>query len=302
MGLAEQIVASLPQGSKDQAIARSARCRDLILSGQALELRFVPIVSTLSEQGIPRWVATFHVTTDAIQIGLPGDSFRPTLTDQDQIRVADALGLSRTTGRLADLAYAAAPLKLAPVLKSATDAEVAIMGTAPVMLAHSKAVDAQIAAGAPGMTWDPTFLRRPVGKDWCASNGNTTSGGSRHATNYGWHTARRTGYEPVTSLPGVHVEQPFAHKHWWTHTDYSQVATFVDPSVQLLDLRTAAMVETNLRDLNADPMLAQLWSHEGTIREALPERSRLASIGWIAYGAIGAIAIGALAAALAKGT
>ena len=297
MGLADTIVAGLPQ---TDPIGRSARMRDLVLGGHALELRFVPILSTLSEQGVPRWIATFQVSTDAIQIGTPGDSFRPTFTDEHQIELANALGLSRPTGLLADLTWAAAPLQLPPHLHGNTEAERKVMGTAPVMLLHSREIDADLARLAPDMPWDPIVLRRPVGKDWCASNGNTIINGVRHATNYGWHTTRPTRHKSLT-LPGVNVEQPFASAHWWNHTDYSQTATFVRPDVQLLDIRTGQIANTNLHDVNADPVLAKLWSHEGTIHEALPERSRLSEVKWIAYGAIGAIAIGVLAAAISQG-
>lgn len=280
------------------ATTRSGQMLRLVENGHALQLYWVPIFSQLSEQGVPRWLATFEVTTDAMQLGEPGDAFRATFTDRDQIAICELLGISRTTGKLADLAWSVSPIKLTPHTFGNTKKELAIMATAPVMLAHSRAIDAELAARAgEDLTLAPTVLRRPVGKDWCASNLNRQTGpDSRQATNYGWHLSKGSSEHKAITMPAVSVLQPYAAKHPWTHADYSQTATFVRPAVKVLDLRTGQITETNLRDLNADATLAKLWNHDGTIREAVPETETLTAARWVEYGAIGLATLGALAA------
>jgi hypothetical protein len=289
---AGELVASLPE----DATARSAALLGLVQAGHALELLWAPVIASLSDGKVPRWVATFQVSTDALQLGEPGDSFRGTFCDRDQIRICELLGLSRTTGKLADLAWLQSPVKLRAHTFSSTDAEVAVMDRKRVMVAHSQAIDAELRSiVGEDLTVAPNVLRRPVGKDWCASNANRPIPGGRKATNYGWHV--RGPWEGwAVTLPGIGVGQPYAQKHDWTHTDYSQTATFVRPLVYLTDLTRATTEPIALADLNADPTLAKLWSHDGPIRENIPAAETTGSIAWVAYGALGLVTLAALAA------
>ena len=283
-----------------QPVERSAYLRDRALGGNALELGWSPILSELADPSTPRivrWVGTFRVSADALRLGTPSSNFRATFTDQDQITIAAELGLSRTTPRLADLAYLQSPLKLAPQILSSEPAWFAKMNSTAAMDEHSRRVDLAIPPGLAHLD----ILRRPVGKDWCASNANiSTSPSTRIATNYGWHYPSTSGRRTVTGLPGVSVRQGPGQAHNWHHTDYSQTATFVHPTVTVLDISTGRTDEITLADLNDDPILARLWSHEGTIREGRPPptQATLHAIPWIRWAAAGAtLALGVALAA-----
>lgn len=287
-----ELVAGLPENPTE----RSARLLGLVQQGHALELLWAPVIASLSDGKVPRWVATFQVTTDALQMGDPGDSVRATFCDRDQIAICEMLGLSRTTAKLADLAWLQSPIKLRAHTFSSTDEEVAVMGRKAVMVKHSKAIDDELRSiVGEDLTVAPNILRRPVGKDWCASNENRPLNGGRKATNYGWHV--RGPWEGwAVTLPGIGVGQPYAQAHPWTHTDYSQTATFVRPMVYLTDLTRSTTEPITLADLNADKVLARLWSHDGTIRENIPAAETTGSIPWVAYGAIGLVTLAAVAA------
>jgi hypothetical protein len=254
-----------------------------------------PVISMLSEGPTPRWVATFQVSTDALQLGEPGDAFRATFTDLDQRAICFAAGLSRITGKLSDLAWLQAPVKLTP-----HNQPIEHMGDTSVMLDHSRAIDDEIAAfGGGELALAPYVLRRPVGKSWCASNLNVEIDGARRATNYGWHfRASRGDYRTVSLPQGIWVLQPFANAHWENHTDYSQTADFVRPSVALTDLRSGQLSQVGLDELNKDATLSRLWSHDGPIREGAQSTGTGSGLSWTAWGAIGIASIGALAAAV----
>lgn len=117
---------------------------------------------------IPDHTATFHVFADALKI----DGVRVNVSAEYEQKIADALGCSLLTPKLADLIWLQKTALLTPYPMTITSS---VQG----MLTHSANIDKGLAAI--GYT---SGLICTVGKHWVIDNAIATNG---KACNYGWH-------------------------------------------------------------------------------------------------------------------
>lgn len=163
-----------------------------------------------------------------------------------QQKIADFLGLTFLTEKLACLMYKQANLKLEPCIRQITSSTSA-------MIDHSKKIDAQIK--------DSKGLIVNGGKNWLIGNKATT----KKAINFGWFTETKSNtwkgikvYPPPSDL-SLKVIQPSSTTHDFNHVDYSQTCTLA------LKYCIVNGQEANIEDLLKDPDLSHLASHEGKL-------------------------------------
>lgn len=216
------------------------------------EVTWVPIRSKHGDHE-----AEFYVSADALKIG--GVRFNVTATTQQQI--ADRIGASLLTPKLADLLHAQAEIKIGPKPRRITS-------TTAAMFEHSAAVDAAIVKAAGSLQAAEGKLVSTVGKHWCISE--ELRNVKNRALNYGWHFLGSTfegvkGYpcdsrtlDPVKGI-SFYVIQPSATAHDPNHSDYSQVCVLV---MQVCNVDGKQML---LSDVLRNPELAPLASHEGVM-------------------------------------
>jgi hypothetical protein len=165
-------------------------------------------------------------------------------------KIADALGASMLTPKLADELY----IKSAVVIPPSPQA---ISSDTWAMVDHSLRVDEQLknAGGRPSESTIST-----VGKDWVLSN---KLRGTSKAMNYGWHFKGKTfggqAYEPSATVPGLRVVQGQGTAHNSLHSDYSQVARLVKNEASVDG------VDTTIQAILQDPSTSHLASHEGVL-------------------------------------
>lgn len=200
----------------------------------------------------------FTVLADALKI----DGVRVNVSASLEQQIADVLGCSLLTPKLADLLWQQRTVDLQPSPQP-------IDASTEAMIAHSKRIDAAIRAkgGARGIV-------QTVGKHWVISNALLDHSG--RAENYGWHFAGSTFggnlYEPAVT-PGLRVIQGPGWAHDVSHSDYSQTCVLVRRTCWVgarpMDLRT----------LLAHPVLSLAASHEGPSRvfrqPGVPEMGRI---------------------------
>lgn len=168
--------------------------------------------------------ATFLVS-NALQIGEPDDSVRPSTSPRNAQRIADRLNSVLPTMFLADQMYQQAPIKLDPLTMSITSSTAA-------MQQQSARLD-QVLQGR-----NKTSLVANEGKHWLNhsdlldANGKPTlnkGSGYPNGLNYGWQHQGRWGWghDYPSTVPGVFALQgPYtAHDYW--HVDYSQLVYLV---------------------------------------------------------------------------
>jgi hypothetical protein len=192
---------------------------------------------------------TFRVFADALMI----EGVRITMSAYLEQTVADMLGATLLTTKIADLLYAQRVVTLQPHTQPATSA---MVGTA-AMIAQSQWIDSQIAAAG-----SPQGIIQTVGKSWVLTNGLLTH--VNKACNYGWHyngTAFQGTVWPMSvTIPGVHVIQNPGFAHADQEVDYSQNCVLV--------ARTCFVdgVSRDINDIFQDPTLSALVSAEGPLK------------------------------------
>lgn len=184
----------------------------------------------------------FFATSDYLAIGEPGDRLRMPLTPRSAEAIADLFGMQLPTRKMVDAIWQAAKVKLAPI-------EAPMLGRGEVnrganlaqYLAHSRAIDAQLAALGPlavgelvaGLKKDVVVAPEiPKGK----------------VLIYGWHR------------PDGSRVQPYS----WVHDadgyiDYSHGIRLVAPGMQL-DGQNVFVA-----DVLKDPELSRLLSDQGPV-------------------------------------
>lgn len=195
---------------------------------------------------------TFRVLADALKI----EGVRITMSAYLEQTVADMVGATLLTTKLADLIFAQRTLTLSPH----TQKPDATMVNTAVMIAQSQWIDAQLAAA----NFSGDGIVSTVGKSWCLSNilVNTPSAAGR-AINYGMHfigSFLGQTWAPSVTLPGVRVVQNPGWAHSPQEVDYSQNC--------LLVARTCFVdgVSRDINDIYQDPTLSGLVSAEGPLK------------------------------------
>lgn len=192
--------------------------------------------------------AEFQVFSDALKV----EGVRVGMSAETQQKVADMLGCSLLTPKLADLAWSQRDVTLRPRTKRFSAAT-------ELFFEHSGEIDVQLAE-----LGRPSGLKQTVGKHWVISE---KLKGLGMAMNYGWHFegeefegvkggVSASGILDATGRP-VRVIQGCGTRHDMHHSDYSQTCTLVSRSC-VVDGQSA-----DIRDLLADPVLSWLASHEG---------------------------------------
>lgn len=194
-------------------------------------------------------LAEFMVFADALKI----EGVRITMSAYLEQTVADMLGCSLLTPRLADLVYANRSTMLVPHTQTPN----ASMVTSSVMIAQSASLDNSISA----QPYKPGIVST-VGKHWVISNLLTTH--ANKAINYGWHIQGNAfagvKWPGSVSLPGISVIQNPGWAHAAHEVDYSQNCVLV--------ARTCYVdgVTRDLHDVLQDPVLSSLVSVEGPLK------------------------------------
>jgi|ERR1700722_5693563 len=166
-------------------------------------------------------------------------------------QIADAMGCSLLTSRIAELRYGARAVTIPPFPLGTND-----MATTARMVLESQKMNAAIveAGGIVGTT----------GKDWILDNAVLKHPG--RAINFGWFLPKGTSSPwqgvPLYPSPGrtALLIQPASWAHDAAHCDYSQQCCLVDKTCTV-DGQTR-----NLVDVLVDPDLAALVSYQGPLQ------------------------------------
>lgn len=191
--------------------------------------------------------AHFLVFADAMKI----DGVRVNVSAQTEQKIADVLGCSLLTPKLADLMWLQKSAKLLPhprMITSATDA----------MIDHSAKIDADLAK-----LGNPAGIVCTVGKHWVIDNDLDSHPG--RAENYGWHFDGNIGIPAEYAVSKddhgrlITLIQGRGWAHDMHHVDYSQICVLVSRQC------TVDGATMDLHDLLKDPALAPLASHQGAM-------------------------------------
>lgn len=208
----------------------------ILLAVERGQARFAWVPLTIREGG---HVLVVQIMPDALRI----DGVRVNVSAQLEQRIADRLGASLLTPKLADRLYLARACTILPQPGPVTS-------STQGMIDRSLAVDAAIrAAGCRG------GIIQTVGKHWVLGNELRAYTPGTKAENYGWH-----GWNFDTSVtPGVQVAQGPGWAHPPQHVDASQTCVLVRNDCHL-DGKA-----TTIQRVLSDPATALLLSHEGVV-------------------------------------
>lgn len=202
--------------------------------------------------------ATFYVFQDALKI----EGVRINVSARLQQVIADLLGCSLMTAKIADLAWMQRQTSLSPFPRGNTNG----MDTTQAMLDHSKKIDDALAR----FTIQPTGIIQTVGKHWILDNDldpNKLIYGVHAACNYGWHFVG-SSYQGITGEVTasqvkddkgqfVRLIQGRGFAHNMAEVDYSQVCVLMS---QMVDVDGGS---AELGAVLTDPALAGLANHKG---------------------------------------
>lgn len=223
------------------------------------EMEWAPLTSS-----IPGHQARFWVSADALKI----EGVRVNVSAYLQQQIADLIGASLLTVKLADLRFAQAQIRLEPHPRPIT-------AQTQAMIEQSGKIDQDLQGKEiTGKIIDT------LGKHWCISD-ELIRAPKIQALNYGWHFAGSPSFhgikgypcdsgqiDPISHLP-YHTIQNSATAHDYNHTDYSQIACLVR-----LDCEVDGQ-PMPLLDLLRHPQLSFLASHSGpmtiTRQPSVPE-------------------------------
>ncbi len=219
-----------------------------VCAGEA-DFSFSNVVSSSSGRS-----ARFSIFSDALKIG----GVRVCVTAETEQKIADVLGCSLLTPKLADLAWEQRDITLPPFPRGNTNG----MSDTQAMLDHSAKIDAALAK------INSVGLVGTVGKHWVIDNDLLKKPGM--AMNYGWHFSgpnfQGIDGEPVASLlrssggSFYRLIQGRGTRHDTHHSDYSQVCVLVKNVCEVDG------DEYPLSHVLTDPELAPLASHQGVMR------------------------------------
>ena len=195
--------------------------------------------------------AEFRVFADALKVS----GVRVSVSAALQQTIADMLGCSLLTAKLADLIFAQRAITLVPH----TQTPDVTMVTSAVMVKQSAWIDTQIPLDFPG------GIIQTVGKHWIVDNLFATNPATHgRAINYGWHMTSATFGGAIwprsVTLPTVWTIQNRGWAHAPQEADYSQNCVLVARDC-LVD-----GVSMDLHTVFQDPQLAPLANADGVLR------------------------------------
>lgn len=230
---------------------REAYFLDRVRAG-SYDVTWLPIAST--HQG---HMARFWVSGDAMKV----DGVRINVSAYAQQQIADLVGASLLTPKLADLLYMEADIILPPMPRPITSSTEA-------MVDQSQKLDDAIMQAVGSLAAAQNRLVQTVGKHWVIDNDLLSHPG--RAENYGWHfrgpsfgglhgEATASLAKDPTSGAVLRLIQGRGWAHDMYHADYSQNCVLVLESCELDGQpSTLGAILTN-----AD--LAPLASHQGVM-------------------------------------
>jgi len=217
------------------------------------EAEWVPVTSSSGELH-----AVFWVMADALKV----EGIRVNVSATLEQQIADVVGGMLMTGKVADLVYQQAQLRVGPY-------PMPITTTTKAMIEHSEKISAAISVLTPFGESCMGKLVSSAGKDWILDKKLEASPG--RACNYGWHFVG-TSYQGIKGYPCVtlskdemtqkpiYVIQPNATAHDPHHQDYSQTCRLM---AQLCEVNGVRMLTAGLL---SDPTLAVLINHDGVLK------------------------------------
>jgi hypothetical protein len=248
---------------------------DVIQAGYYVKPTFLPLNLGNDSHTVKVWVAT-----DALQLGEPGDSFRPMVSALLAQKVADKLGLYLPTAKVVRAAYQEArvsgvlvPPKTQPAANSdrIVRGYSASMSDQSAMIRHSWEVSKAVSLQDPWTDAAAAGVPRRIyssGKSWIVDK--RLEGKAGRGCNHGWYTTSA----PYKDAKGVALWQDRGTVHNAGtdlatdpgHYDYSQtLSELVYPWV-LVDGDTWLDWEEVLRD----PELAPTINDDGVLLTARP--------------------------------
>ena len=238
-------------------VAREAAILQFINSSSYLPINLISIPVSFDGH-----VAVIKVMSDALMIGEPDSFIRINMSMSGERKVAQVLGMSLMTPKVADLAYKAADIKIEPCTQT-PDAKMAYTSR---MIKHSNDINTRVVGKTHNM--DPSLIGScqvgciaDVGKDWVLSNRITNV---NVATNYGWRTAVKPnpahlGNGPFSGPDGF-MWQTLGAAHNTQHVDYSQVVRLMSREIivdgQLMDFKDVVTDKNLCRLINYDGVLS----------------------------------------------
>lgn len=201
------------------------------------------------------------VSSDALQVGEPGDSVRANVTGDCYQQLCDALGLQLPTPKMLDLVYEARELDVPAYTHNPTNGQISVvdpatgkttacdMSSVTAMFAQDALITAHLAGRAGLSVSYKTFNLISALGAVCSQ------GGFEHA-NYALYDP----HAPYLSVSGGHkLWQCLSTWHNGAHTDYSQDDLAVHP-VMLIGGQAVLVA-----DVLVDPVRAPLISHQGAL-------------------------------------
>jgi hypothetical protein len=219
------------------------------------EAEWVPVTSTAGDLH-----AVFWVMGDALKV----EDVRVNVSATLEQQIADVVGGMLMTGKVADLVFAQAQLRVGPYPRPITSSTTA-------MIEHSEKISAAVDALTPLGENCMGKLVSSAGKDWILDKKLEVSPG--RACNYGWHFLGTSyqgikGYPSVTlakdaaTLKPISVIQPNATAHDPKHTDYSQTCRLMSQFCEVNGVRRLT------EELLSDAALVALISHDGVLKNS----------------------------------
>ena len=265
---ATEICRTLP----DELQARCSAIVEVVRKGLILPIEWKMIEIRDAKRAVTLQI---YVMCDALSMGEPGDWVRINVSHRTQQQIADILGVSMLTAKLADEIHRHADVVITPcthnpdenAIIEVTDPDSGkpvhvSMSSTTAMRVHSAEVEAKLAAAGAA----PGTIRSAVCKHWGNSRllDKRDANGRRiqyRAMNVGWHLAGAKSISPG----GLHLIQPESSFHDWSHADYSQGAVYVHPVVLVL-FEASSRVEVGLyEEFIRDPVAAYTMSYDGPL-------------------------------------
>lgn len=206
--------------------------------------------------------ARFNVMADALKI----EGVRVTVSAFLEQQIADLLGASLLTPKIADLLFVEADIAIPPITRDvSTPARMAMMSSTEWMIEQSQNIDKAIISAVGSLAAAKGRIVQTVGKHWCIGNSLDLPVHAGAALNYGWHWRQNSGevcaslIKNPTNGQFLRMIQGQGWRHDPSHRDYSQNCVLVQQNC-LLD-----EVQTTLDALLVLPDFASLASHEGVM-------------------------------------
>jgi len=231
---------------------REAYILDQVRAGK-FEAEWFPVTSSVGDSH-----AVFWVMADALKV----EGVRVNVSATLEQQIADLVGGMLMTGKISDLVYQQAQLRIGPYPMPITTA------TSP-MLEHSAKIDAAISKLSPLGSSCMSKLVSSVGKDWILDKNLEVAPG--RACNYGWHFVG-TSYQGIkgylcvsqvkdtTTQQPISVIQPNATAHDPHHEDYSQTCRLMS---QICEVNGVRMMTASLL---TNATLVGLINHNGVLK------------------------------------